>query len=148
MKNWFMSLSGAVTFTALAIFSELWRGFLDAMFVFPIEFEPSMGNIAAVVFALLFGGWALALAFAWRGSRKALIITFVLNLFVLVLIPVSWLLVYCPAACRTDAGIFNLANSLNLVLGILAAFTLGIQIWKPGSDNETEFDIKGVENAV
>lgn len=149
MKNWFLSLNGAVVITALAIFSEIWRGFLDAVFVFPVAFpDPSMGQLAAIIFALLFGGWALALAFAWRGSRKALIITFALNLLVILLVPVSWLFFYCPAACRTDAGIFNLANTLNLILGVLAAIALGIQIWRPQTGKEIEHKIKGAPDAI
>jgi len=149
MKKWFLSLSGAVSITALAILSEMWRGFLDAVFVFPVEFtDPAMGQIAAIIFSLLFGGWALALAFAWRGSRKALIITFALNLLVLFIIPISWLVFYCPVECREDAGIFNLANTINLLLCALAAIALGFQIWKPQSDQEPEPDIKGAYNVV
>ena len=149
MKNWFLSLNGAVTITALALFSELWRGFLDAVFVFPFEYpDPLFGQIAAIVFAVLFGGWALALAHAWKGSRKALIITFALNLLVLLMVPVSWLLVYCPAACRAEAGVFNLANTMNLVLGVLAALTLGYQIWRPQGDNTANQSIEGAYDAV
>jgi hypothetical protein len=129
MKQWLTSINGAVTLTALAIISELWRGFLDAMFVLAVEFnDPLTMQASAVIFAFLFSGWGLALALAWRGSRKALIVTFGLNLLVLLAIPVSWLFFYCPAACRATAGIFNLANSLNLLLGILAAITLGYHL--------------------
>lgn len=28
------------------------------------------------------------------------------------------LLVYCPAACQANAGVFNLADTLNLLLGL------------------------------
>jgi hypothetical protein len=52
---------------------------------------------------------------------------FAINILVLVAVPISWLFVYCPAACRAEAGIFNLANTLNLVFGLLAAIALGIQ---------------------
>lgn len=129
MKNWFTSRNGAVTLTALAILSEVWRGFLDAMFVFPVDFnDPLTMQAAALIFAFLFGGWAWALALAWQGSRKAMITTFALNLLVLLAIPVSWLFVYCPAACRAEAGIFNLANSLNLVLGLLSAVSLSFHL--------------------
>ncbi len=129
MKKWIISLNAAVTITALTIFTEAWRGFLDAMFVFPVDIkDPVTMQLSALVFALLFGGWAWALALTWQGSRKALIVTFSLNLLVLIAIPVSWLFFYCPAACRASAGIFNLANTLNLILGILSAFTLGYQL--------------------
>jgi hypothetical protein len=149
MKNWFISLNGALIITALAIFSEAWRAFLDAMFVFPVNFpDPAMGQIAALVFAILFGGWTLALAFAWRGSRKALITTFALNLLVLFVIPISWLFFYCPAVCQADAGIFNLANTLNLILGMLAAIALGIQIRRPQTRMDTITNSKGELDAI
>ena len=53
-----------------------------------------------------------------------------MNALVLLAIPVSWLLFYCPAACRVEAGVFNLANTLNLVFGLLTAVALGIQLWR------------------
>ena len=129
MKNWFTSLNGAITLTALTIFSEAWRGFLDAMFVIAAEFNtPSSMQAAAIIFAVLFGGWTWALALAWQGNQKALILTFSINLLVLFVIPVSWLFIYCPAACQAEAGIFNLANTLNLVLGVLAAISMSFQL--------------------
>ena len=129
MIRWFTSLNGAIVITALTILSEIWRGFLDAMFVFPVDFgDPASMQAAALVFALLFGGWTWSLALAWRGRRRALIVTFILNLVVLVAIPVSWLFFYCPSACRATAGIFNLANTLNLALGILTGISLALQL--------------------
>jgi len=149
MKNWFTSLNGAITITALVILSEAWRSFLDAMLVFPVDFpDPGTMQIAALVFALLFGGWTLALALAWQGSRRALIITFALNLLVLFAIPISWLFFYCPAACQAEAGIFNLANTLNLLLGVLTAIALGIQIWRPQKDSTAIHDTEGGFDAV
>ena len=131
MKKWFTSLNGAIALSILALLTEMWRGFLDAMFVFPEVYgDESLMNIAAVVFTLLFAAWAWTLILAERGSRGGLIAAFSLNTLVLFAVPVSWLLVYCPAACRTEAGVFNLANTLNLVFGLLAAVALGIQIWR------------------
>lgn len=129
MKATFTSFNTALTFSVLALLSEAWRSFLDAMFVFPVDFpDPATMHIAALIFTLLFGGWGWSLARAWQGGRSALIAAFVLNLLVLLAIPVSWLFFYCPADCRVDAGIFNLANSLNLIFGVLAAITLGLQL--------------------
>jgi hypothetical protein len=129
MTHWIRSLNGAIVITALTILSEIWRGFLDAMFVFPVDFgDPLYMQAAALIFALLFGGWTWSLVLAWQGSRKALTSTFILNLVVLIAIPVSWLFFYCPAACRATAGIFNIANSLNLILGLFAGIALGLQL--------------------
>ena len=128
MKTYFRSLNGAIAISAIALITEVWRGFLDAMFVFPVDFGDEMiMNLAAVIFTLLFAAWAWSLVVAGRGSRSDLITAFALNGLVLLAIPVSWLFFYCPADCRAGAGIFNLANSLNLIFGLLAAIALGLQ---------------------
>ena len=129
MKNWFTSLNGAIALSIMALLSEAWRGFLDAMFAIPVDFpDATLMNLAAVIFVALFAGWAWALLVASRGSRGGLMAAFTINAVVILIIPVSWLLFYCPSTCRSEAGIFNLANTLNLILGLLAAIALGIQI--------------------
>ena len=137
MKNRFISLKGAVTLSTIALITEIWRGFLDAMFVFPADFaSESIMNVAAIIFTLLFVGWAWLLVLTARGSRVGLIANFALNVIVVLAIPVSWLFFYCPSTCRADAGIFfNLANSLNLIFGVLASISLGIQIWHGSPQN-------------
>jgi hypothetical protein len=132
MKNWFLSLHSAITFSILALITEAWRGFLDAMYILPVEYpDESLLNMAAVIFTILFSGWTWALIAASRGSRSGLWAAFIINLLVLLAVPVSWLFVYCPAACQAEAGIFNLANTLNLIFGVMAGLTLGVQIWGP-----------------
>lgn len=130
MKSWLFSLKGALTLSIITIISEAWRSFLDAMYVLPVDFgnEGTM-NLAAVIFTLLFTGWIWLLHLTANGSKRGLIGLFILNAIVLLGIPVSWLLFYCPIECRADAGLFNLANSLNLVFGTVAGVALGIQIW-------------------
>ncbi len=128
MKNWFTSLNGGITLSVVTLVTHVWRGFLDAMFVFPNDFgEQSLMEIVAVVYTALFALWAWSLISARGGSRRGLIAAFALNILVWVAIPVSWLFFYCPAECRAGVGIFNLANSLNLILGLLAAISLGLQ---------------------
>ena len=132
MKEWFFSLKGAIVLVTIAFLSEVWRGFLDAMLVFPVDFgDEILMNLAAVIFTLLFAAWAWMIILASKNNRKGLIATFMMNFFVLLAIPISWYIFYCPAECRTEAGIFNLANILNLVFGVLAAISLGSQIWSP-----------------
>jgi hypothetical protein len=128
MKNSIFSLNGAIVLSLLALVSNLWRGFLDAMFVLPFEYsDETIWQLAAISFTVIFVGWAWALLAAWRGSRIGLVASFVINALVLVAIPISWLLFYCPAECRAEAAVFNLANTLNLVFGLLAAVSLGLQ---------------------
>lgn len=127
-----LSFESAMAFSVLALLSELWRGFLDAMFVFPVDFgDRGTMQIAAVVFTALFALWAWSLLAASRGGRGGLIAAFVLNALVLLAVPVGWLLFYCPAACRAGAGVFNLANTLNLLFGALAAVALGANLGRP-----------------
>jgi hypothetical protein len=134
MKNWFMQFNTAITLSAIALLTELWRGFLDAMFVFPVDIgDRNLMELSALIFTLLFAAWAWFLIAAARGSRRGLIATFVLNGIVWLVIPVSWLFFYCPAECRAQAGVFNLANTLNLVFGLLAAVALGLQIRRTGA---------------
>ena len=134
MKKRFLSLNGAIALSLVALLTEMWRGFLDAMFVIPVDFgDDGLMQAAAVTFTLLFAGWAWALYAARQGSRRGLVAAFVINALVLLAIPISWLLFYCPADCRAQAGFaFNLANTLNLIFGLLAAIALGSQLW--GSD--------------
>jgi len=132
MKNWFTSLNGAITLSVTALLAEVWRGFLDAMFVFPTDIgEEGFMHLSALIYTFLFAGWAWSLVAAARGSRRGLIATFVINGLVWLMIPVSTLLFYCPVDCLAEAGwIFGLANTLNLLFGLLAAIALGLQIWR------------------
>lgn len=131
MKKWLLSLNGAIGLSVLAWLSELWRGFLDAMFVLPNDFgDESTLQLAAVIFTVVFAGWAWALLAAWQGSRRGLIAANLINGLMLLAVPVGWLLFYCPAGCRATAGVFNLANTLNLVFGLLAAVALALQLWQ------------------
>ena len=129
MKGWFGSLNGALGLSAIALLTELWRGFLDAMFVLPNDFgDEGTMQMAALIFVALFAVWGWSLFSAWQGGRRGLVAAFAINALVLVAIPVSWLFFYCPAECRATAGIFNLANTLNLVFGLLAGAALGLQL--------------------
>ena len=123
--KWFFSLNGALTLSLLALLSNLWRSYLDAMFVMPNDFgDDGPLQMAAIIFAALFAVWGWSIWSAWRGSRRGLIAAFIINALVLLAVPVGWLLFYCPSECRADAGVFNLANTLNLVFGLLAGISL------------------------
>lgn len=136
MKIWFTSLNGALTLSALALLTELWRGFLDAMFIIPNEFgQDNAMHLYALIYTLLFAGWTWSLISAARGSRRGLIAAFIINGFVWLMVPVSTLLFFCPVDCLAEAGwIFGLANTLNLLFGLLAAIALALQLRR---DNQT-----------
>jgi hypothetical protein len=144
MKNWYFSVKGAIALSRIALITEVWRGFLDAMFVFPTDFaDEGTMHAAALIFTLFFVGWVWLLVLTARGSRKGLIGNFLLNIVVVFLVPISWLLFYCPSACRVDAGfLFNLANNLNLIFGVLASISLGLQIWHETPQGSSSDDLQ------
>jgi hypothetical protein len=129
--NWFKSLRGAMMLSTATLISEVWRIFLDAMFIFPTDIgDPNLMHLGALIATLLFSGWTWSLIVAAQGRRGGLIAAFAINLIVLFIIPVSWLFFYCPVDCQAQAGLFNLANTLNLIFGLLAAISLGLQFRK------------------
>lgn len=139
MKNRVFSLRSAIVFSVLALLSEAWRGLLDAMFVMPTDFgDPAVMETFAIVYTLLFAIWAWTINAAAQGSRRGLWAAFIVNALVLLAVPVSWPFLYCPAECQAGAGIFNLANNLNLIFGLLAAITLGVQIFRPSRTTVVE----------
>ena len=147
--NFISSKNLAIGLSFAALLTEMWRGMLDAMFVLPVDFsDPATMELAAIIYALLFGGWGLALALAWRGSRRAMISNLGINLLIVLAIPVGWLFFYCTAECRAEAGIFNLANTLNLVLGTLAAIAAGLYLWNPSKEPQSAGGTKGVYDAA
>lgn len=133
--NPFFRLQTAVTLSILTLISEFWRGFLDAMFVLPVDFNNrGMMILASIIFVVLFSVWAWAVYLMSQQRCGGIMITFLINLIVLIVIPLSWLFVYCPASCQATAGIFNLANTLNLIFGILSGVSVGFLILKTRSE--------------
>ena len=135
MKSWFTSLNGALALTALAWLSELWRAWLDMLFEYPAgsivnaEIDSGITFVVTLIYTAIFAGWAYAMHSATRGNRGGLIATFTLNALVWLAIPVGWIIAYCTGPCVARAGIFfNLANWLNLILGLLAAAALALQL--------------------
>lgn len=129
MKQRIFSRQVAITLSIVTLLSHVWRGFLDAMFVLPVDFnDATTMQLAAMIFTALFAGWSWAIFSAWRSSRRGLLAAFSVNALVLLAVPVGWLFYYCPAACRATAGVFNLANTLNLALGLLTAVSLAPQL--------------------
>ena len=134
MKNWLTSLNGAVTFSAIAWLTELWRAWLDMLFEYSgggvhAEIDGGSTLVVTLIYTAVFAGWAYSLHSATRGSRSALIATLILNTLVWLAIPVGWSTVYCTGDCSASAGIlFNLANWLNLIFGLLAAVVLVLQL--------------------
>jgi hypothetical protein len=133
MKTWFISLKGALVLSAIALFTELWRAFVDLLVpVYPFWTEPFKGAgmvfLVTMLYAILFAGWAWALLQALRGGRGALIAAFIINLFFLLAVPVGTLVAYCPSPCATLWPLMETANWVNLIFGLLAAIALALQL--------------------
>lgn len=134
MKNWLTSLNGAVTLSAIAWLTELWRAWLDMLFEYPggfvhAEIDGSSTLVVTLIYTVVFAGWAYSMHSATPGSRGALIATLLFNTFVWLAIPVAWIAAYCTGDCPAHAGIlFNTANWLNLFFGLLAAVALALQL--------------------
>ncbi len=134
MKTWFSSLSTAIMFSTIALLTELWRAWLDMLFEYPsgnVHAQIDGGSTLAVtlIYTAVFAGWAYSLHSATRDSRGALIATLVFNIIIWLAMPVGWTAFYCTGDCSVRAGIlYNIANWLNLIFGVLAAMALTLQL--------------------
>ena len=89
-----------------------------------------VGTLVAftVGYAVLLAGWAYALHTASRGSRGGLIAAFALNALFWLGISIGTLSFYCPGGC--SMALLNIANWLNLILGLLAGVALAMVLWR------------------
>ena len=128
MKTWFTSLNGAITLTAIALLTELWRAFLDFQHVYSNFFQGAgMSFLAALIYTLLFAGWTWALLAAARKSRGGLIAALIINLLFLLIAPVGTLVKWCPSPCATLWPVAEIGNWINLIFGLLATVALALQ---------------------
>lgn len=134
MKNWFTSLNGAIALSAIAWLSELWRAWLDMLFEYTggfvqVKIDGADTLALTLIYTAIFAGWGYSIHAATRGSRGALVASLVLNTLVWLAVPAAWITTYCTGDCPARAGIlFNIANWLNLIFGLLAAAALSLQL--------------------
>lgn len=129
MKGWFTSRDGAFTLAVMALLAQLWWAFVDFQYQYA-SLLTSVGAVllASLLYTALFAGWARALLGVMRGSRGALVAALIFNLLFLLVIPVGGLVAYCPSPCQELWPLMELANWLNLVLGLLATAALALQL--------------------
>jgi hypothetical protein len=120
----FTSLNGALTLTALAWLSELWRAFLDFAFILPGNAK-GYEVAAATVYVILFGIWLVGLRKA-QEARWGIIAALGVGLLALLGIDVGTIVFYCPGGCSRAE--FNLASWAGLVIGTLAVIALALQL--------------------
>jgi hypothetical protein len=133
----FTSLNGALALTALAWLSQLWRTLIDATAGFySSATEGSLLVTFTLAYTAFLAGWAYAMYTASRGSRGGLMATFALNVLFWLGISVGTLFFYCPGGCSNS--VVNVANVLNLILGLLAAVSLAMVLWRKGAQAVTD----------
>jgi hypothetical protein len=84
--------------------------------------------LVTLLYTALFGGWAWALLRAMRGGRSALIVALIINVLFLLVLPIGALAAYCPPPCPELWPLFELANWINLLFGLLATVALALQL--------------------
>ncbi len=134
MTTRFSSLHTTIVLSAIALLTELWRAWLDMLFEYPsgnvhAEIDGASTLALTLIYTAIFAGWAYSLHRATRGSRGALGVTLAFNILIWLAMPVSWAAFYCTGDCSARAGIlYNIANWLNLIFGLLAAVALTWQL--------------------
>lgn len=127
MKNLFTSLYGAIKLSFAALLIELFRGFIDSMFVYPVEFK-GMELALAIFYTVALGLWGAALFAAREGKRWGIIAAFAIGLWFWVAQDWMTILVFCPKGCNSIWS--SIAAWADVLIGGLALIALGLQIWR------------------
>lgn len=138
MKNWFMSLNGAITLSVISLLAILARiTFLDALFV--SEFrrgfsadQPGPIALNMLGYMVFFGGWIWALLAATRGSRAGMIVALIFSLLLAFGGGLLTLLVFCGSAGCAVWPVGNIIVWVALIVGLAASIALGRQVWQTG----------------
>jgi hypothetical protein len=148
MSAWFTSLNGAIRFGIFAFLTMMARiTFLDVMFVSEIRDmlpQNQPVNIALMMLWYMFfiGGWVWSLLSAARRNRIGLTVALIYSLFA-ALYGLLSLLVFCSDGCAVWP-VGNIIVWLNLISGLLASLTLGIQLRKiRGEQKSRQSAIRG-----
>ncbi len=142
MRNWLVSLNGAITFSIIAFLTMMARiTFLDAMFVPEFrtmlsEDRPASIALMMLVYMDFAGCWVWSLLTASRGSRGGLTVVMLYSLFTALGGGLITLTAFCPIGCAAppvgDAVVWA-----NLIFGLVASFALGLQLTRPGASVHT-----------
>jgi hypothetical protein len=130
MRNWFLSLNGAITLSVIALLTFLGRGFMDWRYEYPLQDPAGAWDIpGALVYMALSGGWIWGLLAAARGSRRGLIAILILALVLNVALALATYFFFCPpwTDCEgwPNAWLWNWAN---LIAGLLAVVAVAFQL--------------------
>ena len=130
MKNWFLSINGAVTLTAIAFLTFLGRLFMDWRYEFHLMGAgKSLEEFLYVLMFLIFLGiyiWGMLAAI--NGSRRGLIACFIMVLLLNIGFALATYFSWCPPASCTSSPNLWLWNWIHLFAGLLAAIALIFQL--------------------
>ena len=147
MRNWLLSLNGAVTLGIIAFLTLMARlTFMDALYVpeFRLllpENQPATLTLAMVVYMLLVGLWVWALLTSSRGSRAGLIASLLFSLLTAFGGGLLTLTALCPNGCAAPPVGDGIVWA-NLISGLVASLALGYQLTR------TRGSLAGAQAAV
>jgi len=123
--KWLTSIKGAVVLSFIYLLMQLWRAFLDFVYVLP-DYSggsiPTMGAIA-LLYTLVFAAWLIGLNGARQGRRGAHLVALLFSALFWVGVDLGTILFYCPGGC--EHVIFDITTWTALVLGVAVLFGLG-----------------------
>ena len=127
MRNWFLSLNGAITLSLIAFLTFLGRLFLDWMYEMAYHKIANSDTITVLFFGAFAGGWVWAMLAAICGSRRGLIACLIFALFLDVLFALATRLSMCPPGCRGFPNLWPWTWT-QLISGLLADIALVFQL--------------------
>ena len=133
MKNWAMSLPGAVALSVIALLAFLARtAGLDAMFVLPgdmgvREDQVQVVGLFMVGVMLIFGAWIWALLAAAQGSRGGALVALIFSLLTALFGGLYTLVAFCQPGCAAPP-VGNVIVWAELIAGLAASVALGLQL--------------------
>ena len=130
MKNWFVSLHGAITLSLLAFLAFIGRLFMD--WRYESHLMGAAGSPEEFLYILMFliflGVYIWGMLAAIRGSRRGLIALFIMVVLLNIGLALATYFIWCPpASCPSSANMLRW-NWIHLILGLVAAIALGIQL--------------------
>jgi len=131
MKNWFLSLNGAITLSVIGFLTWLGRLFMD--WRYESQLMGAAGSIQEAFNVLLLlafaGGWVWAMLAAIRGSRGGLLACLIFALLLDIGFALLMYFFWCPPSrgCNVFSTIYSW-NWAHLIAGLLAAIALVFQL--------------------
>jgi hypothetical protein len=130
MRNWLLSLNGAITLSVIAFLTFLGRAFMDWRYEYPNQ-DPG-GNWdtpLALIYMALAGGWLWGLLAAEQGNRRGLIGCLITVLLLNVTLALATYFFFCPpwTGCTGWPNAW-LWNGSNLISGAMAAVAIALQL--------------------